>query len=217
MTFCQKIISVCDFGHSTASFFYRMVLWPKNLVLDHSTEKSFHRKLLTERPFDRNTIWPNTVWPNAIWPKVYSPESPFNRTPFDRKFILPIFFLFQKMVIWTNLLLTKNVIWPKKNCAQGRWTENTFDREFLWPKALSENDHLTERSFDQKFIWPKAFFKKYSFDRIFFLKNCHLTDLPYSIRIVYVPNRLEPGAFLYGKISNSKIEESCKLKSCGHS
>jgi hypothetical protein len=24
----------------------------------------------TERPFDRNTIWPNTVWPNVIWPKV---------------------------------------------------------------------------------------------------------------------------------------------------
>jgi hypothetical protein len=25
------------------------------------------------------------------------------------------------------------------------------------------------------------------------------------------------GAFLYGKISNSKIGESCSLKSCGHS
>jgi hypothetical protein len=46
------------------------------MVLDHFSKKSFHRKILTERPFDR--------------------------TPFDQKFILPkghkTEFFFQKMV-----------------------------------------------------------------------------------------------------------------------
>jgi hypothetical protein len=82
-----------------------------NRVLDHLTEKSFHWIFLTERPFDRNIIWPNTVLPNAISPKVHSTESPFSRTPFNRtpfnrtplnrKFILPKshmtdFFFFRK-------------------------------------------------------------------------------------------------------------------------
>jgi hypothetical protein len=72
---------------STASFGLKYLLVQR--VLDHFTEKSFHRKMLTKRSFDQNTILPN-----AICPKIYSTESPFNRTPFDRmpfdrKFILP--------------------------------------------------------------------------------------------------------------------------------
>jgi hypothetical protein len=109
-------------------------------VLDYFTEKSFQRKFLTDRPFDRNTIWPNTVWPNAIWPKVQSTESPFNRTPFDRKFLskghMTDFF-----------------------SENGHLTESTFDKKC----------HLT-RSFDRKFIWLKvhlteSFFWKWSIDQ----------------------------------------------------
>jgi hypothetical protein len=140
-----------------------------------SGQENHFTKILIERPFDRNIIWPNTNWPYTVWPKVHSTESPFNWTPFDRKFILPkghMTDFFQKMVIWANLLSTKNVMCPKKNCAQGRLTENSFDQKFICPKAFYEYDHLTESSSDQNF-----FSKKY-----------HLTDCSYSIRIVHQPN-----------------------------
>jgi hypothetical protein len=87
----------------------------KKMVLDHFTEKPFHRKFLIERPFDRNTIWPNTVWSNAIRPKVHLTESLFDRRTFDRKFILP-----------------KKVIWPKT-----KFIKMSFDRNNL------KNGHLT--------------------------------------------------------------------------
>jgi hypothetical protein len=119
---------------------------------------SLYRKIISPKFFDRNTIWPNTVWPNAIWPKVHSTESPFNWTLFDRKFILPkghMTHFFQKMVIWPNLLSTKNVIWPVKIALKVVWSK------VLWPRAFS---------FDRKVIWPKvhlteSFFEKLSFDR----------------------------------------------------
>jgi hypothetical protein len=50
------------------------------VVLDHFTEKSFHRIFLTER---------------------HLTETPFDRTPFDRKFILP------KKVIWPKTKFIK--------------------------------------------------------------------------------------------------------------
>jgi hypothetical protein len=140
------------------------------MVLDHFTEKSFHRKNLTERPFDQNTIWPNTVWPNAIWPKVRSTESPF-----DRKFILlkghMTDFLFRKWSFDQIYFQQKMSIDRKKlRTRSTRLTENSFDRKLIWPKAFSENDHLTDRSFDRKFIWPKAFLETSSQD-VFVLKN----------------------------------------------
>jgi hypothetical protein len=111
-------------------------------VLDHFIEKSFYRIFLTERPFDRNTIWSNTVWPNTIWPKGHLTESPFNRTPFDRKFILP----------------------------KVHFTERSYDRFFFrkWSFDrinLCRKYHMTERfywkwSFDRKFIRPKTFLEK---------------------------------------------------------
>jgi hypothetical protein len=112
-------------------------------VLDHFTEKSFHRKILIERPFDRNTIWPNTVWPNAIWPKVHLTESPFNRRLFDRKFILP-----------------KKFIWPKT-----KFIKRSLDRKYLENGHLTENlpwktSQMTEMTYDRNDIWPKAFFEK---------------------------------------------------------
>jgi hypothetical protein len=116
---------------------------------------SFYQKVILPNvfdrtPFDRNTICPNTVWPNtigpnAVWLKHHLTESPFNRTPFDRKFILPkghmtIFFFFffrkwsfdriyfrQKMSF--DRKKAQKVVWPKKNCSEGRLTENSFDRK----------------------------------------------------------------------------------------
>jgi hypothetical protein len=97
-------------------------------------ENSDREHFNTERPSDRNTIWPNTVRPIAIWPKVHSTESPF-----DRKFILPkghMTDFFQKIVIWPNLLSTKKSFNRKQNCVQGRMTKNSFDRKFIWPKVF---------------------------------------------------------------------------------
>jgi hypothetical protein len=121
-------------------------------VLNHFTKKSFHRKFLTERPFDRNTIWPNTVWPNAIWPKVHLTESPFNRRPFDRKFILP------KKVIWPKILekRVRNDIWSKVHLTKSFF----FRKMVIWPKS-----HLTES-------WKRMlFFEKWSFARNFSWQN----------------------------------------------
>jgi hypothetical protein len=136
-------------------------------VLEHFTKKSFHRKFLSERPFDRNTIWPHTVWPNAIWPKVHSTESPFNRTPFDRKFILPkghITDFFSENDHLTESTFYKNVIWPKKIAHKVVWPKkNLTESSFDWT-LVSKKGHLTERSFDRMF-----FLLKWSFS-----KNCHL-------------------------------------------
>jgi hypothetical protein len=119
---------------------------PMRWVLDYFTEKSFHRKFLTERPFDRNIIWPNTVWPNAISPKVHSIESPFNRTPFDRKFILPkghmTDFFFEKMVIWPNLISKKNVIWQKVHLTESSFDRKCFLKMIIWPRGHSTESRL---------------------------------------------------------------------------
>jgi hypothetical protein len=92
--------------------------------------------------FDQNTIRPNTVWPNAIWPKVHLtdltavwpnavwPKVHFSERSYDR-------FFFQKMVIWPNLLLTKNVIWLKKNGQEGRFTESSFDWKLFLKVVIS--------------------------------------------------------------------------------
>jgi hypothetical protein len=143
-------------------------------VLDHFTEKSFHRNILTERPFDRNTIWPNTIWPNAIWPKVHSTESPFNRTPFDRKFILPkghmTDFFFSK---WSfdRIYFRQKMSFDRKKKLRTR----SFERKFIWPKvhlteSFSENDHLTERSFD----WMYFFFLNCRFQKIVIWPTVHI-------------------------------------------
>jgi hypothetical protein len=175
-------------------------VWPRNSGVtschrsytkssDHFTEKSFDRKFLTERPFDRNSIWPNNVWPNAIWPKVHLTESPFYRMPFDRKFILPKKVISPKTKFikksfdrkyLENGHLTENLTWKTSQmtemtydrkfiyesffrkmviCSKGHLTKSSYDRK-LFPK----NGHLTESSFDQKFIWPIIFFEKWSFD-----------------------------------------------------
>jgi hypothetical protein len=139
---------------------------------DKTGSGSLYRKIISSKFFDRNTIWPNTVWPNAIWPKVHSTESPFNQTPFDRMFILPkghMTDFFQKMIIWPNLLSTKNVIWPKKLHTR------SFDRKFIWPKVQLFLKMI-------KFIWPKAFFDKWSFDEL--LVICHFGHLT-SFQVIF--------------------------------
>jgi hypothetical protein len=81
--------------HKTTVFWFRLIL-PKN----HFTEffdRHFAEHRLTERSFDRNTIWPNTVRPKVN----------FIERSFDRKKKLDKGRL-------TEFTLDKNDIWPKK-------------------------------------------------------------------------------------------------------
>jgi hypothetical protein len=114
------------------------IIWK---VLDHFTEKSFHRKCLTERSFDRKTIWPNRR----------STKRRLTESSFYRKVIWLIFF-FRK---WSfdRIYFRQKMSFDQKKIAH----------KVVWPKI-----HLTECFFDRKFIWPKAFFEKWSFDRMFF-------------------------------------------------
>jgi hypothetical protein len=135
----------------------------KFMVLDHFTEKSFHRKFLTERPFDRKFILPNCRLS----------ERCLTESLFYRKVIWPIF-------ISENGHLTESTFDKKCHLTEKKLGISSFI-SFIWPKAFSENNHLTERSSDRKFVWPKAIFEKWSFDQIFyfkwsFSKNWHLTD-----------------------------------------
>jgi hypothetical protein len=99
--------------------------WTK--VLDNFTQKY---KFLTERPFDRNTIWANTAWPNA-WPKVnfteksHLAENKIYQKVFDRKYL-------------KNGHLTENLTWNTSQMTE--MTESFFekwslDRKVIWPKV----------------------------------------------------------------------------------
>jgi hypothetical protein len=136
-------------------------MWPKH----HLTEHRLIECHLTESSFNRITIEPN-----AVLPKVHFTERSYDR-----------FFFLQKMVIWSNILLTKNVIWPKKNFAQGRLTENSFDRKFIWPKAFFE-----KWLFDRKVIWLKGYFPEKSFDQKFIFWKIVIWQAPWKQKIGFI-------------------------------
>jgi hypothetical protein len=121
-----------------------------------TTEKSFHRKFMTERPFDRNTVGRLTE------------SSFYRRKSFGRKQNWSKGRLAKKYL--ENGHLTENPTWKTS-----QMTESSFDC-----KLFSKNGHLTEGSFDQKFIWPKAFSKKWSFDRKVIWPRVHLTECFFS-------------------------------------
>jgi hypothetical protein len=153
--FWQRIFGRRNFGWRVLDHFTERStenFWPKG----HLTETQFDRTPFDRMPFDRKFIRPNrrSIERRAVWPKVHFTERS----------------RFQDMVIWPQLLSTKNVIWPKKNA-----------HKVVWPKI-----HLTESSFDRKLFlkmitWPKGHLTESSFDRKLFSKNVHLTECFYYL------------------------------------
>jgi hypothetical protein len=123
------------------------------MVLDHFTENFWPKGHLTVTPFDRTLFERMPFDRKFIRPNRRLTERRLTESSFYRKVMWPIFLL--KMVIWPNLLSTKNVIWPKK-----------IAHKVVWPKI-----HLTESSFDQKL------FLKMIMTECFFLKNCRFRKI----------------------------------------
>jgi hypothetical protein len=110
-------------------FWHRKGFWitlPKN----HFTENFWPIGHLTETPFDR---------------------TPFDQMPFDRKFIRPNRRLterrltddqfFKKIIIWPNLISTKNIIWPKKNAHKVVWPLIHLTESFFWKWSFDYSLH----------------------------------------------------------------------------
>jgi hypothetical protein len=126
--------------------FWPNVFWPKSRL----TERHLAEHYFTERPFDRNTIWPKVHFTE----KSHLAETKLIKRSFDRKYL-------------RNGHLSENQFWKTS-----QMPEMTFVRKFIWP-----NVHLTESFFgkwtlDPKVFWSNVFFfEKWSFDRFFFDKR----------------------------------------------
>jgi hypothetical protein len=134
--------------------FLATVIHDSLVILDHFTKKSFHWKILTERPFDRNSIWPNRLLTVRR----------LTESSFYRKVIWTIFF--RKWFFDQIYFRQKNSFYWKKNCAQARLTENSIDRKFIWPKAFFWKWSF----FDRKVIWLKVHLKSYFRKMVIWLK-----------------------------------------------